>query len=1657
MATPRNAVPRRKALAQFVTLACAALASGALHAAPEGGKVVGGQATIGPLQNGRMQIDQASQRAAIDWQKFGIGAAEWVHFQQPAGGAALNRVVGGAPSEIFGRLTATGQVFLVNPNGVLFARGASVDVGGLVASSLRMEPSDFMAGRYAFSGAGTGSVVNQGEITAPGGYVALIGTRVANEGTITARLGSVALAAGNAATLDVRGDGLISLQVSEAALQASVENRGLIAADGGQVLLTAKAADALVSTVLNTSGLIRAAGLVERDGVIRLEGGDEGKVAVSGTLDASAAAGGRAGQVTVLGRDIEVSAAASMRADAGAAGNGGSVIVIAQDTTRFEGNISARGGVQSGDGGFAEVSGLKHLAMPGRADLSAPKGRYGTLLLDPGEVTIQPGPNSAPGAALDVFNDAWVQDQLGSASVTISTASSTTPGTGPGITVAENSSIVWSAPTTLTLQADSLVRVRPGALIENTNAGTAAFDAMVLNGTGSIAGAYHGVSVDGATLRSSTGEIRLNGTGGSGVTVGNRHGVAIHSGSLVESLGSGGIWIVGRSGVQSGRQQDGVIIETSTLRSAGGPIDLDGVSRAFASGAQLADNSKGVEIVGSTVQYTGSNARRGDGKAMIRIVGVGAPDAAHLANHGVHVTENLAGQRSLISTTTGDIEIVGTGGGESEGMGIKVEASRIESLGTGRMTLTGTGGGEPGNGGGSVGVFVWSQRFFDPVPGSGVYGVDGDITIKGTGGNTGAILDAGVYLDSNFRSGFARIEATGTGNISIEGTGGGPLGGATNVGVYVVTGSFIRSKDGNLDITGRNNSTGSATEDPVGSGIVAGLPGTFIGSNGSGNVTLTGYGSPIAAFGGVSGTPFRAAGIELSDVTVESKDGNLRITGHGGGAGEIAGLYRGGIAISTAVVRSVGAGSVLVEAFGQGNSNGIESFNTPGDNSILQSGPGGFTLVTTRNQPVAGRGTIDLGGTGSYVIRAADPASTISLAGGAADLLFDSAQLARFGNSLSKVTFGDANATGKIAVAGAWNPGYALELLNTGAGSAGIDINAALSTGTRTLTLASAGTVTQSAPLTAGSLLLRGAGGDFQLASQANDVGTFAADTGRVALRTSGALTLGTVDGITGVTASAAGDAIVLAAGTGFANTAGAAPFSASNGRYLVYSTDPAGNTFGGFASPGNLFGRTYAGNAPASIDTAFGSRMVYSATPTLTISPGNVAKTYGAADPAFAYGLAGLVAGDTAASALTGSLMRVPGETVAGGPYAIDQQGTLVSTLGYNISVAGTGALTIDRAPLTVSPGNAIKTYGQADPAFAYSVSGLVSGDLASTALSGAPGRVAGESVAGGPYAINQMGTLSSSNYAITVANTGALTISRAPLTVDPQKASKVYGDADPLFAYSVTGLVGGDTMATALSGVPGRIPGESVAGGPYAINQMGTLSSSNYAITVANTGALTINRAPLTVNPHNAGKLYGEMDPTFGYSVAGLVGGDTMATALSGAPGRVAGESVAGGPYAISQIGSLASDNYALAVASTGTLAIARAPLTVRADDKSLLLGDALPPLTATLSGLRLGDVAGVLSGLALSANQFAGPGPSPIIATGPASVANYNVTYQPGTLNVGVPAPASGATGQALKVVDSLLPPIPQPVAPLVESASLFGGLLQILGGIQMPQPE
>lgn len=407
---------------------------GAAHAGPTGGVVVAGGATINGTP-GDITINQSTQNAVINWHGFGIGQGEAVTFVQPnAQSVALNRVLGSDPSVILGRLSANGQVFLVNPNGVLFGTGAQVNVGGLVASTLKISDADLMAGRYRFSEAGTGAVVNRGAIVADGGSVALLGANVSNQGLIAARLGAVSLAAGNAITLDVAGNGLLKVTIDEGALNALAENGGAIRADGGAVVMTARSANALLRAAVNNTGLIEARSLQSHNGVISLLGGD---VQVSGTLDATGVDSGQSGgRIVVTGENValtdnarldasgqagggvvlvgggyqgkDTTVANALNADMGAkvviaadalsVGDGGTVVLWSQGRTNAFGAISARGGSSAGAGGLVETSGHSVSAAGLRVNTLAAQGKTGLWLLDPVNYTISAGGDETGGA-----------------------------------------------------------------------------------------------------------------------------------------------------------------------------------------------------------------------------------------------------------------------------------------------------------------------------------------------------------------------------------------------------------------------------------------------------------------------------------------------------------------------------------------------------------------------------------------------------------------------------------------------------------------------------------------------------------------------------------------------------------------------------------------------------------------------------------------------------------------------------------------------------------------------------------------------------------------------------------------------------------------------------------------------------------------------------------------------------------------------------------------------------------------------------------------------------------------------------------------------------------------------------------------------------------
>ena len=484
------------------------------YALPSGGVVSAGSASIagGP---GTTTITQSSQNVAINWQSFSIGATEAVRFVQPnSSSVALNRVLGSDPSNILGSLSANGKVFLVNPNGILFAQGAQVNVGGLVASTRNITDSDFMAGNYKFAGTSSGTVVNQGSINADGGYVALLGASVSNEGVISARLGTVVLAAGNAFTLDVAGDGLLNVAVNEGAFNALVQNGGVIKADGGQVLLTAISAGNLIQSGINNTGVIQAQTVENHNGTIRLLGDmQSGTVSVSGTLDASGTGAGQTGgNIVVAGHHVGLfgghinasgdagggtvlvgggyqgnnpsvqnasatymSANSTITADAITNGNGGTAVVWSNDSTRAYGSITARGGAQGGNGGLIETSGHWLDVFGIGINAGAPNGKNGLWLLDPADVTISNNLQSNEvfaggvftptiGATSSNINNLTLSALLGGAVGTDITITTTSTGNAAGnITVLDP--ITWTrvAPgqpaTTLTLNAAGDVNI----------------------------------------------------------------------------------------------------------------------------------------------------------------------------------------------------------------------------------------------------------------------------------------------------------------------------------------------------------------------------------------------------------------------------------------------------------------------------------------------------------------------------------------------------------------------------------------------------------------------------------------------------------------------------------------------------------------------------------------------------------------------------------------------------------------------------------------------------------------------------------------------------------------------------------------------------------------------------------------------------------------------------------------------------------------------------------------------------------------------------------------------------------------------------------------------------------------------------------------------
>lgn len=438
-----------------------------LMANPQGGVVIQGQAVF-EAQGSAFKIT-TSDGSILHWDDFSNQPGEVIQFLQPGSDSSvLNRVVGINPSELLGALNGNGRVYLVNPNGVLIGADAVVDTAAFVASTFDILDEDFLNGRMNFFGDSTALVVNHGKINAR--EVEFYSAAFEHDGMI------------DAAMVESRGG-----KVFLTAFQGEGTVNGSIRAENGEVRLLGEFVSLLDKALVDVSSEY-GAGTV-------LIGGDEH------------------GANPAIKNSIKTyfDTNALVKADALMSGDGGKVVVWADQATGFYGNISAKGGVERGNGGFTEVSGMQYLDYAGLADLSAPNGNFGTLLLDPNIITIGPATsaNVVPGltftfssaSAAANISVASITGQLALSNVTISTTALIN-GTSPvgSITVNAGANILWANNTSLTLISDGNINVN--ANIQNSGAAGTPFTDVTLQSTGncssiniSNAGSLQAVSV----------------------------------------------------------------------------------------------------------------------------------------------------------------------------------------------------------------------------------------------------------------------------------------------------------------------------------------------------------------------------------------------------------------------------------------------------------------------------------------------------------------------------------------------------------------------------------------------------------------------------------------------------------------------------------------------------------------------------------------------------------------------------------------------------------------------------------------------------------------------------------------------------------------------------------------------------------------------------------------------------------------------------------------------------------------------------------------------------------------------------------------------------------------------------------------------------------
>ncbi|MER0890051.1 two-partner secretion system adhesin CdrA [Pseudomonas aeruginosa] len=1613
----------RFVLAASSTLMFAIASINAAMAAPTGAQFNPNEIKIS--QQGKTTlIDQSTQRAIINWKGFDVSADEAVRFNQPGvTSSTLNRVTAGQESVIAGRISAPGQVIIYNSNGVVFSGSAKVDVGSLITTTANISDEHFRQGKLIFDQPGNpdARIVNDGSISvAEKGLAAFVAPSVANNGVINARLGTVAMAAGNAATIDLYGDGLVSIAVTDPVTrkpqdaQALVSNGGAIQADGGSVLITAEQASRVVDNAVNLSGVILARGTEVREGSVALVS-KSGDIQVAGKIDVSGPKNG--GDVLVSGQQVALASTASIDARGAAQGgsvriggdfqgrgelpraknatlakgasidvsatgkgNGGLAVVWSDGNTRMDGRILARGGAQGGNGGLVETSGKVNLSIADSAYVSvaAPYGNGGTWLLDPTTLRIvaSGGTSGSVGGANGASGDATVNASV----VTGALA-------GGKVTLSASDRLSVEAP----LITSNLGGASRGLeLIATGPAGAVDISAPILFRNGSLA-------------------IRAGGninflSGGTPQTSG------------IVDLGSGTLWMqTSTAGKIS--QQAGTALIAANLAGRAGSIDLTSWDN-YAGNLALQtfngtlkyrqSNATGVTTSGTVFDPFINQSMTGTVQNIVSSVGTRILEANSVGTTG-NYTLTADGNSEfdrLVFTALPYRRVSGSASFPTNDSSDYLVTNLRYQVNGSNVTATPNGGAPSGftvaAGNGSVTTWTgnwgtsWGVKGFGGVIGVTdelQYDVGTGLTeelIFGLGGKTSRV---DTRLDLFMREGAfnsfaerAQVEmfkttttagdilsrqqtATLTANDATRVYGDvNPTLTATMSGINAID-AYVNSQFN--DLYQATASTTATQASNVGQYAITGN------ANGSeyfsqryqlvrqdGKLTVTPAQLIVSAdaktkvYGDADPTlTYQVSGLKNSDTAAGVLSGNLgRVAGENVGN---YGILQGGLGLNTANYTLSYVGNDLRITPAQLNVIADAKNKVYGDlDPALTYQVSGLKRGDTAGAVLNG---------GSLNRVAGENVGVYGINQGGLGLVSSNYTLNYQGNNLT-ITKALLNviADAKTKVYGDADPSLTYQVSGLKNGdSAGAVLNG--------------GSLSRVAGENVGVYGINQGGlglvsANYDLSYQGNN------------LTITKALLNVIADAKTKVYGDADPSLTFQVSGLKNGDSAGAVLNGGSLSRVAGENVGVYGINQGDLALNSGNYDLSYQGNN-LTITKAL-----------LNVIADAKTKVYGDADPSLTYQVSGLKNGDTAGAVLNGgSLSRVAGENV--GVYGINQGGLGLVSANYDLSYQGNN-LTITKALLNVIADAKTKVYGDADPSLTYQVSGLKNGDTAGSILTGGLNRAAGENV--GVYGINQGDlALNSGNYDLSYQGNN-LTITKALLNVIADAKTKVYGDADPSLTYQVSGLKNGDTAGAVLNGGSlSRVAGENV--GVYGINQGGLgLVSANYDLSYQGNN-LTITKALLNVIADAKTKVYGDADPSLTYQVSGLKNGDSAGSILTGGLNRAAGENV--GVYGINQ-GDLAlnSGNYDLSYQGNN-LTITKALLNVIADAKTKVYGDADPALTYQVSGLKNGDTAGaVLNGGSLSRVAGENVGVYGINQGGLGLVsANYDLSYQGNNLTI------------------------------------------------------